>query len=58
VCVPLQCFKGNVLVIDETSPVEPGILERKWFAPGVGMIKWNIEKGETEYGSLVKTEGL
>ena len=58
VCVPYKCFNGNVLVIDETSPVEPGILERKWFAPGVGMIKWNIEKGETEYGNLVKTEGL
>jgi hypothetical protein len=56
-CVTYQCFKGNVLVIDESSPVEPGVLERKWFAPGIGMIKWNIEKGETEYGQLIKVEG-
>jgi hypothetical protein len=44
------------------GPAEDGVLRRyvnrKWFAPGVGMIKWNIENGETEYGSLVKTEGL
>lgn len=53
-CVPYRCFNGNVLVIDETSPVEPGVVERKWYAPGVGMIRWNITKGEPEHGSLVR----
>jgi hypothetical protein len=56
-CVPFKCFKGNVLVIEETSPVEPGVVERKWYAPGVGMIRWNIEKGDAEHGNLVKVVG-
>jgi hypothetical protein len=44
-------------VIEETSPVEPGVVERKWYAPGVGMIRWNIEKGDAEHGNLVKVVG-
>lgn len=53
-CVPYKCFQGNVLVIDETSPVERGVLERKWYAPGVGEIRWNIVKGSPEFGDLVR----
>ena len=53
-CVPYKCFQGNVLVIDETSPVEPGVVERKYYAPGVGLLRWNIVKGESESGDLAK----
>lgn len=56
-CVPYKCFNGNVLVVDETSPVEPGVVERKWYALGVGMIRWNITKGEPEHGDLVRVAG-
>ena len=36
--VPLGTYE-DVLKIDETSPLEPGSLSEKWYAPGVGTIK-------------------
>jgi hypothetical protein len=35
VCVPYGCFK-NVLETRETTPIEPGVEEHKFFAPSVG----------------------
>ncbi len=37
-CVPYQCF-GDVLVIDEYNPDEPGKHQLKYYAPGVGNIR-------------------
>jgi hypothetical protein len=47
-CVPVGCF-DNVLVIDETSPPEPGT-QQKYYAPGVGNFQvgaLNDPEGET-----------
>lgn len=36
--VPAGSF-CNVLKTKETMPLEPGVVEFKWYAPGVGLIK-------------------
>jgi hypothetical protein len=39
VCVPYQCFAHNVLLTKEWSPLDPGMVEHKFYAVGVGWIK-------------------
>ena len=49
-CVPFKCYK-DVLVIQEGSPSEPGVIEYKYYAPGVGGIRTEPRSGteqETE----------
>jgi hypothetical protein len=49
VCVPAGCF-DHVLTVHETSPLEPGPIQVKYYAPGVGNIKIsaiNDPEGET-----------
>ena len=36
-CVPVRCY-GDVLLIDEWNPDEPGAHQRKFYAPGVGNV--------------------
>ena len=56
VCISLRCY-DNVLVIDETSPPEPGT-QQKYYAPGVGNFRIgavNDPQGETlELTSVVQ----
>ena len=54
VCVPFRCFHGNLLKTKEFSPLEPGVVENKYYAPGVGEIKSIIVKGGQEESHLVK----
>jgi hypothetical protein len=53
VCVPYGCFT-NVLETKETTPLEPGVEEHKFFAPGVGDIKEQLVKGGSEILELTK----
>jgi hypothetical protein len=53
VCVPYGCF-NNVLETKETTPLEPGVEEHKFFAPGVGDIKEQLVKGGSEILELTK----
>ena len=48
-CVPLDCYE-NVLVIAETSVLEPDATQLKFFAPGVGNIRvgWRGEGEVTQ----------
>lgn len=54
VCVPTGCYKG-VMVIDENSPLDPASgHQRKFYAPGVGVV--NITAvGDPEAETLVLT---
>jgi hypothetical protein len=52
VCVQAGCF-GNVLLTQETSRLDPGVLEYKYYAPGVGFILAEIVKGGDERTELV-----
>ena len=51
-CVQYGCF-GNVLLTQETSRLDPGVLEYKYYAPGVGFILAVIIKGGDERTELV-----
>jgi len=51
-CVDYGCFT-NVLVTKETSRLEPGLVEKKYYAPGIGVILENTVKGGEERLELV-----
>ena len=53
VCVPYNCYFNQVLLTREWSPLEPGVVEHKWYAPGVGFVKSTTVKGGTEEFVLV-----
>jgi len=56
VCVPYGCFQGNVLMTEEWSPLEPGVVKHKWYAPGVGNVKTVMVQGGTDHSELVAIE--
>jgi hypothetical protein len=43
----------NVLLTEETSRLDPGVIEHKYYAPGVGFIRGVIVKGGDERSELV-----
>jgi hypothetical protein len=51
-CVPLRCYR-NVLVIDEWNPSEPGAIQSKYYAPGVGNIRAGAEGGKEREGLVL-----
>jgi len=53
ICVPYGCF-SNVLKTKDFTPLEPGVVEHKYYAPGVGLIKTVLVKGGEEQSSLFK----
>jgi hypothetical protein len=53
VCVPYGCFE-NVLETKETTPIEPGVEEHKFFAQNVGDIKEQLVSGGSEILELTK----
>ena len=50
-CVPYGCF-SRVLETKEFSPLEPGVIENKYYALGVGQIKAVMVKGGSEASTL------
>jgi hypothetical protein len=52
ICVPYGCF-DDVLLTKEWSPLKPGVVEHKWYAPGIGLIKAKKVKGGQEVSRLV-----
>jgi hypothetical protein len=52
VCTPLKCFQG-ALKVEDTSPLDPGAIEHKFYVPGVGLVKSIIVQGDTEESNLV-----
>ncbi len=52
VCVAFGCF-SNVLKTEEFSPLEPGVVENKYYASGVGNIKSFVAQGGSEVSELV-----
>jgi hypothetical protein len=53
VCVPYGCYHGKVLVTKEWSPLEPDVIAKKYYAPGVGMVKMILVRGGPEQVQLV-----
>jgi hypothetical protein len=52
-CVPYGCFE-DVLVTKEWTPLERGVVENKYYAPGVGFIYGVMVKGGDEQTELVR----
>jgi hypothetical protein len=52
-CVRYGCF-DNVLVTKEWTPLEHGVVENKYYAPGVGFIYSEMVKGGDEFSELVR----
>jgi hypothetical protein len=48
---------GHTIGTRETSRLEPGVVEKKWYAPGMGEIKSQDVKGSKEGFRLVKVVG-
>jgi hypothetical protein len=53
VCVRYGCF-DNVLVTKEWTQLEPGVVENKYYAAGVGFILGEMVKGGDERSELVR----
>jgi hypothetical protein len=51
-CVPFGCF-SDVLQTKETTPLEPGVVEQKFYAKGVGEISSTLVQGGDEESHLV-----
>jgi len=54
--VPFRAFAGGVLVTHETSPLEPGVLDAKWYAAGIGQVREATLRGGRERADLVAFE--
>ncbi|MGH2711695.1 MAG: hypothetical protein ACRDH9_10890 [Actinomycetota bacterium] len=50
--VPFGTF-SSVLVTEDRNPLEPGILERKYYAPGVGVVSEELIEGAQGFLELV-----
>jgi hypothetical protein len=53
VTVPFGRFRGRVLVTHEWTPLEPGVLDGKWYVKGVGEVRESALKGPVENAELV-----
>jgi len=53
VSVPYGSWQGNALQTKEWSPLEPNVIEQKYYAPGVGMVRDVTVKGPTSESVLV-----
>jgi hypothetical protein len=56
VCVPYGCF-SNVIKTKDINPLEPDIVENKYFAQDIGYIKGEMVKGGSEVETLVQING-
>ena len=56
ITVPYGSF-SNVLKTKDFSPLEPDIVENKYYAPNIGQIKAISIKGESEVETLTQING-
>ena len=52
---PLRSF-DQVLVTEDWTPLEPNVIERKFYAPGVGLVMERLVKGGTGTNELTEYE--
>mgnify|MGYP003578543946 CR=1 FL=1 len=56
VCVPYGCF-SYVLKTEDINPLEPDIVENKYYAQDIGYIKGEMVKGGSEVETLTQING-
>jgi hypothetical protein len=52
VVTPFGSFYGNVLLTKEFSKLEPGVIDHKYYEPGIGLMKDKVVKGGQEVLAL------
>jgi hypothetical protein len=53
ISVPFGTFTRRALLTRETTPLEPGVIDRKWYVRGIGEVKEATVKGGVERAELV-----
>ncbi|HEY7075465.1 MAG TPA: hypothetical protein VH418_08850 [Solirubrobacteraceae bacterium] len=53
VTVPFGTFRGRALLTHEWTPLEPGVLDGKWYVKGVGEVRESSLTGPEENAELV-----
>ncbi|MDD1676124.1 MAG: hypothetical protein LUQ40_00130 [Methanomicrobiales archaeon] len=53
VTVPYKSFAGNVLMTQDFTPLEPGVIEHKFYAPDIGLVKDVLFRGGTGVSQLI-----
>jgi hypothetical protein len=53
VSVPFGTWRGTAMRTQETSPLEPGIVDAKWYVAGIGPVREATRRGPTERAALV-----
>lgn len=56
VAVPYGSFQNNVLKTEDWTPIEPDVVEYKYYAPGIGMVK-ETKPDDSEQVVLVNVTG-
>jgi hypothetical protein len=52
VCVPYACFH-DAMEVEETTVLDPGHVEDKYYVPGIGLVRSVFPQGDVEDSSLV-----
>jgi hypothetical protein len=51
--VPYGTYKGRALLTKEWTPLEPGVIDHKYYVRGIGEVEELTAKGPREFGKLV-----
>ena len=53
VSVPFGTWRGSAMKTRETSPLDPGVVEAKWYVAGIGPVREATLRGPAEHAALV-----
>ena len=53
VSVPFGTWRGTAMRTRETSPLEPGVVDAKWYVAGIGPVREATLRGPAERAALV-----
>jgi hypothetical protein len=53
VSVPYRIFRGHVMLTREWTPLEPGVIDHKYYVRGIGQVEELTARGPREFGKLV-----
>jgi len=53
ISVPFGSFRHKALLTREWTPLEPGVIDHKYYVRGIGEVMETTAKGPREFGKLV-----
>jgi hypothetical protein len=51
--VPYRAFRRHVMLTREWTPLEPGVIDHKYYVRGIGEVEERTARGPREFGTLV-----